>query len=93
MATGVRVQAKGQVTIPARIRRRLNLQPGDLVLFIETPEGVLLRRAELVDETGLRQKLATDIADLRQRFGDLPAEEIQALVEEAIQSSRQFPGT
>ncbi len=93
MPVGVRVQAKGQVTIPARIRRRLNLQPGDLVVFVETPEGVLLRRAELVDEKSLRRKLAADIADLRQRFNDLPEEKIQALVEEAIRSARQSPET
>jgi len=59
----VRVQEKGQVTIPLEIRRRLNLKKGDLVTFIETDEGVVIRPVEVLvssalDEIGraLREK-------------------------------------
>ena len=38
----VRVQEKGQVTLPADIRKRLGLKKGDLVAVKETPEGVLI---------------------------------------------------
>ncbi|HZQ99359.1 MAG TPA: AbrB/MazE/SpoVT family DNA-binding domain-containing protein [Chloroflexota bacterium] len=38
----VRVQDKGQVTLPAEMRRRLGLKKGDLVAFVETDEGYLL---------------------------------------------------
>lgn len=38
----VRIQEKGQVTLPADIRRRLGLKKGDLVAVEETPEGVLI---------------------------------------------------
>ena len=38
----VRVQAKGQVTLPADIRKRLGLKKGDYVAVEETPEGVLI---------------------------------------------------
>lgn len=44
----VRVQEKGQVTIPVEIRRRLGLKKGDLVAFVETDEGVLLAPRELI---------------------------------------------
>jgi AbrB family looped-hinge helix DNA binding protein len=44
----VRVQEKGQVTIPLEIRQKLNLKKGDLVTFIETEEGVLIKPAEVV---------------------------------------------
>lgn len=37
-----RIQEKGQVTVPAEIRRKLGLEKGDLVSFEEGPEGVLL---------------------------------------------------
>jgi AbrB family looped-hinge helix DNA binding protein len=37
-----RVQKKGQVTIPAEIRKKLGLKEGDLVAFIETAHGVLI---------------------------------------------------
>lgn len=38
----VRVQEKGQVTLPADIRKRLGLKKGDYVAIEETPEGVLI---------------------------------------------------
>ena len=40
--TLVRIQEKGQVTLPAGIRRRLGLKKGDLVAVEETPYGVLI---------------------------------------------------
>lgn len=42
------VQAKGQVTIPAEIREKLNLKKGDRVVFIETQNGVVIQPAEIV---------------------------------------------
>lgn len=42
----VRVQEKGQITLPAEVRRRLGLKKGDLVVVVETPEGVLLTPQE-----------------------------------------------
>ena len=44
----VRVQEKGQVTIPAQIRKRLKLKKGDLVIFEETDAGVMIRPAEVL---------------------------------------------
>ncbi|MBW3633154.1 MAG: AbrB/MazE/SpoVT family DNA-binding domain-containing protein [Chloroflexi bacterium] len=38
----VHIQEKGQVTLPADIRKRLGLKKGDLVAVDETPEGVLI---------------------------------------------------
>lgn len=38
----VRIQEKGQVTLPADIRKRLGLKKGDLVAVVETPDGVLI---------------------------------------------------
>jgi len=43
MITTVRVQEKGQVTIPREIRRRLNLKKGDLVTFISTENGIVIK--------------------------------------------------
>jgi AbrB family looped-hinge helix DNA binding protein len=40
--TLVRVQEKGQVTIPASVRKRLGIKTGDLVAIEETAEGVLI---------------------------------------------------
>lgn len=40
-----RVSSKGQLTIPAEVRRVLGLTRGDNVVFELRPEGVLLRKA------------------------------------------------
>ncbi len=55
MAEYVRVQSKGQVTIPTRIRSKLNLRKGDLVSFVETDEGVLIKPAEVVMKEALQE--------------------------------------
>lgn len=43
-----KVQAKGQVTIPVEIRRRWDLEKGDLVAFVETEHGVMVSPRETV---------------------------------------------
>ena len=50
-----KVQAKGQVTIPAEIREKLGLEKGDLVAFIETEHGVLISPQEVVAMDALDQ--------------------------------------
>jgi AbrB family looped-hinge helix DNA binding protein len=71
----VRVQEKGQVTLPADVRRRLGLEKGDLVAIIETPEGVLITPQEVV---------ATKALD---RIGEVLREQGLSL-EELIESGR-----
>ncbi len=51
--SAVRVQEKGQVTIPLDIRKRLGLKKGDLVTFVETEASILLQPAEAVVNTVL----------------------------------------
>ena len=51
----VRVQEKGQVTIPLEIRRRLNLKKGDLVTFVETDEGILIVPVEVIASQALNK--------------------------------------
>ncbi|MDF1500756.1 MAG: AbrB/MazE/SpoVT family DNA-binding domain-containing protein [Anaerolineales bacterium] len=49
----VRVQERGQVTIPKEIRERLRLKKGDLVTFVETEQGVMIKPAEIVVSAAL----------------------------------------
>ena len=49
----VRVQQKGQVTIPKEIREKLNLKKGDLVTFVETEAGIVIEPAEIVVSAAL----------------------------------------
>jgi AbrB family looped-hinge helix DNA binding protein len=46
------ITSKGQVTIPHRVRRKLNLKPGDVLDFDETSPFVLARPA--FDEKKMR---------------------------------------
>ena len=39
------VTTKGQITIPADVRRRLGLQPGDRVVFVEMEGGFAIKPA------------------------------------------------
>ena len=81
----VRVQEKGQVTIPLEIRKKLNLKKGDLVTFVETEYGVVIKPAEVIvtealDEIGraLKKKgvsLEEMIARGREIRGEMIEEE------------------
>src|SRR6266566_5034471 len=51
----VRIQEKGQVTLPADVRRQLGLKKGDLVTVVATPEGALIAPQELVAQKALNR--------------------------------------
>ena len=55
------ITAKGQVTIPLKIRKKLNLQKGDEILFVETEDGIMLKTAsELKAMFGIARKIAKE---------------------------------
>lgn len=75
----VRVQEKGQVTLPADVRRKLGLKKGDLVAVTVTERGALISRREV---------LATEALD---RIGEaLRAKGLT--LEELIESGREIRG-
>lgn len=51
----VRVQEKGQITIPLEIRKKLGLKKGDLVTFVETELGVVIKPAEIIVSEALNE--------------------------------------
>jgi AbrB family looped-hinge helix DNA binding protein len=51
----VRIQEKGQVTLPAAVRKRLSLKKGDLVAVVATPDGVLITPQEIIATKALDQ--------------------------------------
>ncbi|MFC6724698.1 AbrB/MazE/SpoVT family DNA-binding domain-containing protein [Halobium palmae] len=40
------VTSKGQVTIPAELRRRLGIEKGDVLSFEESDDGIVVRKVE-----------------------------------------------
>jgi AbrB family looped-hinge helix DNA binding protein len=76
----VRVQEKGQVTLPRAVREKLKLKKGDLVTFVETPQGILIKPAAIVanealDEIGAALKAkGIKLEDLLERGRTIRAE-------------------
>jgi AbrB family looped-hinge helix DNA binding protein len=60
MAETTKVTEKGQTTIPRDLREKYGIEPGDNVEWVETDEGVMLRKA--VDDGG-RGMLVPDDTD------------------------------
>jgi antitoxin PrlF len=60
----VRIQEKGQVTIPTEIRKKLGLKRGDLVAVMETPEGVFITPQQV-----LATKALDSIGDILKEQG------------------------
>jgi antitoxin PrlF len=73
----VRIQEKGQVTIPTEIRKKLGLKRGDVVAVMETPEGVFITP---------QQVLATKALD---SIGDILKEKGLSLAE-VVSSGREL---
>ncbi len=48
----IRVQEKGQVTLPADVRRKTGLKKGDLVSVTTTEDGVLIKPVEVKETQG-----------------------------------------
>lgn len=51
MSTLSRIQRHFQITIPATIRKRLNLKEGDIMDFEVSEEGILLKPQETIDRS------------------------------------------
>jgi AbrB family looped-hinge helix DNA binding protein len=53
--TLVRIQENGQVTIPQEIRKKVGLKRGDLVVVMETPDGVFITSQAVLATKALDQ--------------------------------------
>lgn len=66
------VSSKGQITLPAAIRKKLGIKPGDRVLIKETMDSLVIKRApSFFDFAGIAGKA-------------LPPEEERRLMEQAV---------
>src|SRR5690348_1672903 len=69
---------KGQITVPVEIRRRLGLERGDKVVFVEEGDVVLLKPAQSIAE-----RTAGILAQYRKDPPPTPQEE-RAAFEQAV---------
>jgi AbrB family looped-hinge helix DNA binding protein len=70
------VTSKGQITLPASIRRRLGLRKGSKIIFVEEEEGI-----RVLSESDLSKRFA--VFERRAREVGLTPARLQALVKEA----------
>ena len=52
-----RVDAKGRITIPAEVRKKLHLRPGDKVAFINEGEKTILSNASLAPLSQIQEQM------------------------------------
>jgi len=73
------VTSKGQITIPARVRRKLGLQAGDKVFFLDNGESVIMKK--ISPETAV-DAIQEVLAPLATEHGFLTDDDVLALVDE-----------
>ncbi len=69
----VKISAKGQIVIPARIRKELKLAAGDKLLIEQTHESVILRPATKLSKLrGVDKSKVTseEVAKLREEWNE-----------------------
>jgi antitoxin PrlF len=71
-----RMTSKGQVTVPAELRRELGLKPGDRVEFVRENGSIQVRKAESIVE-----RL---VGAVHGRGTPLDADDIHRIVEEGV---------
>jgi len=79
MSKSTRVTQKGQATIPKDLRDKYNLKPGDEVVWIDTEEGIIVKKRT---RTGGRGMLVPD------DVSDEKREEIAEELEQRIRDRR-----
>ena len=88
----VRIQEKGQVTLPAAARRRLGLKKGDLVAVEQTAEGMLIKPLRVSDGSkgsAWLKELYDLYAPVRREAESMTEDEINAVIDEAVAAVRR----
>ncbi|SDK79203.1 AbrB/MazE/SpoVT family DNA-binding domain-containing protein [Natronorubrum texcoconense] len=76
MSKSTRVTEKGQATIPKELREKYDLDPGDEVVWVDTDDGIVVKKRTRTDARGL---LVPD---------ETPKEKREAIGEELTQRVR-----
>ncbi len=88
----VRVQEKGQVTLPAEMRKSLGLKKGDLVAVTSADGGVFIKPVEIKEQKGSPwlKELYDYFAPVREeiRTRGLSEEEVNADIDAAVREVR-----
>ena len=59
----VKVKPKFQVTIPAKLRKDINIQEGDILEAFRVEDGILFRVKQMVDRNLVADRIASTLAE------------------------------
>lgn len=70
------VTKKGQTTIPARLRKKFEMEEGTRLEVVKTPEGILLKpKKSIWDMVGSGAKFAT-VEEMKKKLDKLREEDV-----------------
>ena len=78
----VTVKPKFQVTIPAKLRKSINLQEGDIMEAIRVDDGILFRVKQVVDRNVIADRIASTFAEVR-----VPREDVKRSEDEVMEDA------
>jgi len=93
------VQERGQVTIPAQFRKKYGIEKGDVVAFVDTGDGLVIKRREVVATEAL-QEIGRLLREQGVELGDLlvggtahveAAEDPFAVIDETREAFKDVP--
>jgi len=86
----VKIKGKYQITLPAEVRKKLNLEVGDYLELEERDDAIVLRPVAIVDkkEREAWEKLRKVLTRVHEKVGDVPEKEVERDVMEAIKAVR-----
>lgn len=91
----VTVKPKFQITIPAKLRKGLDLREGDIMEATVVADGILFRPKEVVDRWAAADRVASNFADARvleedfDRSDEEIMEDVLAEIDETRRERRQ----
>lgn len=91
----VTVKPKFQVTIPAKLRRGIDLQEGDILEATLVDNGILFKPKEVVDRVTVANRIAEKLAATRPSPRDLGQSEdeiMEDVIDEITLSRRERRG-
>ena len=77
----VTVKPKFQVTIPAKLRRDIDLHEGDIMEATLVDDGILFRPKEVVDRNAAADRIAANFAAAQPQPGDLDRSEDEIMTD------------
>jgi AbrB family looped-hinge helix DNA binding protein len=68
MSRSVKVLPKGQVTLPSRVRKKLDIHVGDTLILDEMDGGLVLKKGKTIfDFAGVLPDLGMTVSEMREK--------------------------